>query len=134
MPVVHPYIWTMSQTPPLLVEAMQACGALYAKTRVASTFITSTLARARDPLVAQFVRVDSPIPRMNFSPLLLQGKETATLSDRIYAILAVVLLQALGLFHQHPEQRSDAVVYHSILVSASFPSFRGLPTLIPPLR
>ena len=58
MPVVHPHTWTLSRTPPLLIGAMQACGALYVKTRVANAFITSTLAQARDPLVAQFVSVD----------------------------------------------------------------------------
>jgi hypothetical protein len=55
------------------------------------------------------------------SPLYLQAKETATLSDRIYTILAVALLQTLGLFHQHSEQRSTAMTYHSMLVSVSFP-------------
>lgn len=61
MPVVHPHTWTLSRTPPLLVGAMQACGALYVKTRVANAFIASTLAQARDPLVAQFVRADDSI-------------------------------------------------------------------------
>lgn len=58
MPVVHPHTWTPNRTSPLLVGAMQACGALYVKTRLANSFITSTLAQARDPLVAQFVRAD----------------------------------------------------------------------------
>ena len=58
MPVVHPHAWTTSRAPPLLVGAMQACGALYVKTRVANAFIASTLAQARDPLVAQFVRAN----------------------------------------------------------------------------
>jgi len=51
----------------------------------------------------------------------LQAKETATLSDRIYTILAVALLQTLGLFHQHSEQRSTSMTYHSMLVAVSFP-------------
>lgn len=99
MPVVHRHTWALNRTPSLLSGAMQACGALYVKTRAANAFIASTLAQARDPLVAQF------------------GKETATLSDRIYTILAVTLLQTLGLFHQHPEQRSTAMMYHSMLVA-----------------
>ena len=121
MPVVHPYTWTPSRIPPLLVGALQACGALYLKTRVANAFITSTLAQARDPLVAQFVSADASITGIAFSPLHFQAKETATLSDRIYTIMAVALLQTLGLFHQHPEQRSTAMTYHSMLVSVSLP-------------
>ena len=58
MPMVHPHTWTLSRTPQLLVGAMQACGALYVKTRVANAFTASTLTQARDPLVAQFVSVD----------------------------------------------------------------------------
>ena len=56
-----------------------------------------------------------------FSPPRSQAKETATLSDRIYTILAVTLLQTLGLFHQHAEQRSTAMLYHSMLVAVGFP-------------
>ena len=121
MPMVHPHTWTLSRTPPLLIGAMQACGALYLKTRVANAFITSTLAQARDPLVAQFVRAGGFIAGIPLSPPYLQAKETATLSDRIYTILAVTLLQTLGLFHQHSEQRSTARTYHSMLVSVSLP-------------
>lgn len=121
MPMVHPHTWTPSRTPPLLVGAMQACGALYVKTRMANAFITSTLAQARDPLVAQFASADRFITRIVLSPLYPQTKETATLSDRIYTVLAVALLQTLGLFHQHSEQRSTAMTYHSMLVSVSPP-------------
>lgn len=117
--MVHPYTWTPGRTSPLLIGAMQACGALYVKTRVANAFITSTLAQARDPLVAQFVRTSGFVTRMTHSSLCLQAKETATLSDRIYTVLAVTLLQTLGLFHQHSEQRSTAMTYHSMLVSVS---------------
>lgn len=121
MPLVHTHTWTLSRTPPLLIGAMQACGALYVKTRVANAFITSTLVQARDPLVAQFVSLDAFIARIVLQLLHLQAKETATLSDRIYTILAVVLLQTLGLFNQHSEQRSTAMTYHSMLVSVGFP-------------
>ena len=61
MPMVHSYTWTLGRTPPLLTGAMQACGALYVKNRMANAFITSTLAQARDPLVAQFVRVGGAV-------------------------------------------------------------------------
>ena len=61
MPMVHPHTWNLNRTPSLLVGAMRACGALYVKTRVANAFITSNLAQARDPLVAQFVRTGNLI-------------------------------------------------------------------------
>ena len=64
MPVVHPRAWNLTRTPPLLAGAMRACGALYVKTRVANAFVTSTLAQARDPLVAQFVRADNSVSDM----------------------------------------------------------------------
>jgi len=122
MPVVHPHTWILNRTPPLLVGAMQACGALYVKTRVANAFVASTLAQARDPLVAQFVRAGGLITGIAFSPRYLQAKESASLSDRICVILAVALLQTLGLFHQHSGQRSTTMTYHSMLVSVSFPA------------
>ena len=134
MPVVHRHTWTLNRTLSLLSGAMQACGALYVKTRVANAFIASTLAQARDPLVVQFVRVDGGVSGMNLSPLRAQGKETATLSDRICTILAVTLLQTLGLFHQHPEQRSTAMMYHSMLVTVSSHGAPQFATLILPSR
>ena len=73
MPVVHPPTWALGRTPQLLVGAMQACGALYVKTRAANAFITSTLAQARDPLVAQFVRADG-IGTGRSSHLLFTGE------------------------------------------------------------
>lgn len=120
MPMVHSHTWGLSQPPPLLVVAMQACGALYVKTRAANAFIASTLTQARDPLVAQFVRACGFPTEIIPLPLHPQAKDTATLSDRICTILAVALLQTLGLFHQHSEQRSTAMTYHSMLVSVSF--------------
>jgi len=131
---VHQHTWALNRTSPLLTGAMQACGALYVKTRAANAFIVSTLAQARDPLVAQFVRVDGGVSGIDFSPPRAQGKETATLSDRIYAILAVTLLQTLGLFHQHPEQRSTAMMYHSMLVAVSACGTPRVTTLILPPR
>ncbi len=37
--------------PPILVRAMQACGALFVKTRRATNFISETLSSTRDVLI-----------------------------------------------------------------------------------
>lgn len=37
-------------------------------------------------------------------------------ADQIYLILAVVLLQTIGLFHQQPDQRASSSIYHGMLV------------------
>lgn len=44
-----------------MITAMETCGALYVKTRVAIDFIDSNLAKARDELVVEFVRVFRPV-------------------------------------------------------------------------
>jgi hypothetical protein len=67
------------------------------------------------------IRTCRRIYRRNIPLTRLQAKETATLSDRIYTILAVALLQSLGLFHQHSEQRLTSMTYHCMLVSVSLP-------------
>ncbi|KAG6861676.1 hypothetical protein C0995_013245 [Termitomyces sp. Mi166 len=79
-------------------RAMQACGALFVKTRKASTFINKTLASAREALVQEF------------------AKNPTDSSDQIHLILAVVLLQTIGLFHQLPDQRASSSIYHGMLV------------------
>lgn len=55
MPLVHSPTWTMENKPPILINAMQACGALYVKTPAATHFINATLASARDMLIGEFV-------------------------------------------------------------------------------
>ncbi len=55
MPIVHAPTFTIDNKPALLVNAMQACGALYVKTKKAGAFIEQTLATARDSLVQAFV-------------------------------------------------------------------------------
>lgn len=68
MPLVHTATFTMEDKPQILVTAMQACGALYVRTRTAMNFINSALTSARDELVAEFVSplshdVTRPHPR-----------------------------------------------------------------------
>ncbi|KAK0205793.1 hypothetical protein DFS33DRAFT_1416386 [Desarmillaria ectypa] len=95
LPLVHRATWSMEGKPPVLVRAMQACGALLVKTRQAAQFIEETL---------------------NSRNLLLQEFASCSPKDRVFLILAVVLLQTLGLFHQRPETRVATSVYHGMLV------------------
>ncbi|SJL01014.1 uncharacterized protein ARMOST_04328 [Armillaria ostoyae] len=95
LPLVHQATWSMEGKPPVLIRAMQACGALLVKTREAADFIEETL--------------DS-------RNLLLQEFASCSPKDRVFVILAIVLLQTLGLFHQRPETRVATSVYHGMLV------------------
>ncbi|CAL1708033.1 unnamed protein product [Somion occarium] len=98
MPILHVPTFNPEVKTPILVSAMQACGALYVKTPSAFNFITSTLASARDEIVAAFSR-------------------RPTIEDeQIQLVMAVCLLQTIGLFHQRPEQRAQSNMYHAMLV------------------
>ncbi len=59
LPLVHPSTWMTEDKPPILVRAMQACGALFVKTRRATNFISETLSSTRDVLIQEFVRPSS---------------------------------------------------------------------------
>ncbi|KAG5646830.1 hypothetical protein DXG03_002207 [Asterophora parasitica] len=98
IPIVHGTTFSSDHKPPVLLGAMQACGALFVKTRKASSFITKTLQSAREALVQEF------------------AKNPTDSSDQIHLILAVVLLQTIGLFHQLPDQRASSSIYHGMLV------------------
>ncbi|KAK0225469.1 hypothetical protein IW262DRAFT_1265991 [Armillaria fumosa] len=98
LPLVHPETWMAEDMPPVLVRAMQACGALFVTTRSAVNFINETLSSTRDVLVQQFT------------------KATLNPKEQDYLILAVVLLQTIGLFHQRAENRVSSNVYHGMLV------------------
>ncbi|KAG7090940.1 hypothetical protein E1B28_010012 [Marasmius oreades] len=95
MPIVHPHTFSVEGRPPLLLSAMQACGALYVKTRQAATFILNTLTAARELLVEEFAKIDYASP-----------------SNQLNLIIAVVLLQTVGLFHQKSDQRASSGLYH----------------------
>jgi len=98
MPIVHAPTFNVTNKPAILISAMQACGALYVKSPTASNFITQTLANTRDEIMAAFAR------------------KPTVLEDQIHLILAVCLLQTIGLFHERAEQRSQSNIYHAMLV------------------
>ncbi|KAL0961258.1 hypothetical protein HGRIS_006220 [Hohenbuehelia grisea] len=98
VPVLHPSTWRMEGKPPILIRTMQACGALFVKTRVALNFINDTLSSTRDILLQDFAR------------------NSTDNAEQINLIIAVVLLQTIGLFHQRADQRVSSNVYHGMLV------------------
>ncbi|XP_006462909.1 hypothetical protein AGABI2DRAFT_224564 [Agaricus bisporus var. bisporus H97] len=99
IPLVHPSTWKPEGKPPVLIRAMQACGALFVKTKTATNFVNDTLAETRDVLIAEFTNSGSD------------------LSQQVNIIIAVVLLQTIALYYQRPEQRSFSNTYHAILVT-----------------
>ncbi|EGN99617.1 hypothetical protein SERLA73DRAFT_179719 [Serpula lacrymans var. lacrymans S7.3] len=98
MPLIHAYTFTMGAKSPVLVKAMQVCGALYVKTRTASSFIMKTLAEARELLFQEF------------------AKSSTDIRAQTHLVLAVVLIQAVGLFHQNAEERACSGLYHDMLI------------------
>ncbi|TFK44484.1 fungal-specific transcription factor domain-containing protein [Crucibulum laeve] len=98
IPIIHAPTFRGEKTSPVLLSAMQACGALYVRTRKAADFVTNTLASARDALIQDFAR--NPNDSL----------------DQMQLILAVVLLQTIGLFHQQSDQRASSNIYHGMLV------------------
>ncbi|KAF8891958.1 fungal-specific transcription factor domain-containing protein [Gymnopilus junonius] len=98
IPLFHRPTWRMETTHPILLTAMQACGALFAKTPSSMDYLIQTLTSSRDSLILEF------------------SKPTCTLKDHIGLILAAVLLQSIGLLQSRPDQRALSKVYHDILV------------------
>lgn len=70
MPIVHAATFQPEGKPQVLLNAMQACGALFVKTRRAASFITKTLDTARETLVHEFVSSLVLYPNLHYSPLL----------------------------------------------------------------
>ena len=56
IPVIHLPTLRVDLKPPILLKTMQACGALFAKTKVADAFVQRTLESSRETLVIEFVR------------------------------------------------------------------------------
>ncbi|KAI0046901.1 hypothetical protein FA95DRAFT_1309596 [Auriscalpium vulgare] len=98
VPVLHTPSLRVELKPPILLRAMQACGALFVKTRTAEAFVDRTLSTSREVLVREFAR-PSPDPK-----------------HQVHIIMTLVLLQMIGLFHQDPQQRASSNIYHGMLV------------------
>lgn len=61
MPIVHPATFKVDGRPQVLLRAMQACGALFVKTKQATSFVNSVLETARDALVQEFVSISAVV-------------------------------------------------------------------------
>ncbi|KAF7362108.1 C6 transcription factor [Mycena venus] len=99
MPIVHTPTFTIEDKPPYLLKSMKACGAVFVRTRKASTYITESLAAAREGLAQAFRNT------------LMEP------TDQLYLVIAVVLLQTVGLWHQKPDERAMSSLYHAMLVT-----------------
>ncbi|KAJ7594671.1 hypothetical protein C8J56DRAFT_927340 [Mycena floridula] len=97
MPLIHFPTFTMEDKPAVLIMAMRACGALFLRTRKSNLYLNKVLSDAWQIMVQEF---DQP-----------------TSTDVVHLIVAGILLQTLGLFHQRSDQRANSSVYHSMLVT-----------------
>ncbi|KAJ6558500.1 hypothetical protein DFH09DRAFT_1163012 [Mycena vulgaris] len=98
VPIVHSATFKLEGKPPYLLKSIKACGALFVKTRKAATYITDSLAAAREGLAQAF------------------AKTSTDPTEQVHLVLAVVLLQTIGLFHQKPDVRATSSLYHGMLV------------------
>lgn len=98
IPVIHIPTLRFELKPPIMLRAMQACGALFVKTPVAQTFVEKTLDTSREFLIRDLTRPSSDSKR------------------QIHAIMTLILLQTIGLFHQDSQQRASSNIYHGMLV------------------
>ncbi|KAH9060341.1 fungal-specific transcription factor domain-containing protein [Lactarius deliciosus] len=97
-PIIHTPTLRFELKPPMILRAMQACGALFVKTPVAQVFVEKTLDRSRELIIRDLTKPSSD-PK-----------------HQIHAIVTLLLLQTIGLFHQDPQQRASSNIYHGMLV------------------
>lgn len=96
------------------MKSIKACGALFVRTRKAATYIKDSLAAAREGLAQAFVSNTSRMTdEVNSSA---QAQTSSEPTDQVHLVIAVVLLQTIGLFHQNPDERATSNLYHGMLV------------------
>lgn len=98
IPVLHTPTLRFELKPPMMLRAMQACGALFVKTPVAQAFVERTLDTSREIIIRDLT------------------KPSTDPKHQIHAIMTLILLQSIGLFHQDPQQRASSNIYHGMLV------------------
>ena len=57
LPLLHLPTWSLHDKPPILIRAMQACGALFVDTPQAKDFVSETLNCSRDQLLQLMVKI-----------------------------------------------------------------------------
>ena len=115
LPIVHEPTWREDDKPPVLIRVMQACGALFVRTRPATQFVTLVLATAREEIIHEYVchfLVSIPARCL---PISLQACKMNDSHRQAYLILAFALLQTLRFSNQHAYERRVANVYHGTL-------------------
>ncbi|EIN12093.1 hypothetical protein PUNSTDRAFT_99509 [Punctularia strigosozonata HHB-11173 SS5] len=98
MPVFHATTLSSAEKPPILLDAIRACGALYVKTGRAFAFTKRVLESTREALAKEF------------------ATHPTDSDEQIYLVLAVSLLQNIGLFHQQSDVRTISNIFHGMLV------------------
>ncbi|KAF8258819.1 fungal-specific transcription factor domain-containing protein [Lactarius quietus] len=98
IPMMHIPTLRFELKPPMMLRAMQACGALFVKTPVAQAFVERTLGTYRETIIRDLT------------------KPSTDPKHHIHSIMTLVLLQTIGLFHQDPQQRASSNIYHGMLV------------------
>ena len=117
IPLLHTPTLRFELKPPMLLRAMQACGALFYKTPVAKAFVEKVLGTSRNSLICEFVRVEVQlVMRLTVSLRLLQSEPSKDPKHQIHSIVTLILLQTIGLFHQDPQQRASSNIFHGMLV------------------
>lgn len=98
--IVHPSFWLSPEgKPPILLRAMQACGALFVKTREAGDFVLNTVASVREALKVE-----------------AQAQSSAGIEEHFYLVLAGLLIQTIGMFHRRIDRSASSGVYHGMLI------------------
>ncbi|KAH7876829.1 uncharacterized protein C8R40DRAFT_1041968 [Lentinula edodes] len=99
VPVVHAPSFSPEGKPPFLINAMQACGAIFVKSKTAAAFIATTLKSSRKVLSEELSR------------------DLLTIEEQLNLILTVVLLHTLGMYHEDAEERAASSLYHGMLIT-----------------
>ncbi|KIK51432.1 hypothetical protein GYMLUDRAFT_252053 [Collybiopsis luxurians FD-317 M1] len=92
IPIIHEATWIEKDRPLALLTVMQACGALYVRTKQAKGFIRHTLMFNTSP------QCDSVDP-----------------NTQIDLIFALGLLQCLAIFSKQKERRTASALYHGMM-------------------
>lgn len=99
IPIAHRPTFRLYSLPTVLSMAMKGAGALFVRTPAASKFVHEELQLARETMIQEFAK-----------------KPSNDQQEQIYLIMAVAILQTIGLFHQKPDQRTTSTMYHGMLV------------------
>ncbi|KAJ3824639.1 hypothetical protein F5880DRAFT_1745416 [Lentinula raphanica] len=99
IPVVHAPSFGLEGKPSYLIHAMEACGAIYVKSKTAASFMSTTLETSRQSLYEEL------------------SKDSLTIEDQLNLILTMALLHTLGMFNEDAKQRAAASISHGMLIS-----------------